>query len=61
MQKVAERPKTNKALLVTSVVLAVVGGVALAERNRRKNLTARQSSDIMPDPMPWGVVGFTDL
>jgi hypothetical protein len=61
MQKVAERPKANKALLVTGVVMAVVAGVALAERYRRRSLAARQRSDITPDPIPWGIVGYSDL
>ena len=61
MQKLAERPKAKRALLVTGVVLAVVGGMALAERTRRKSLTAKESHNTMPGPLPWGIVGFTDL
>ncbi len=57
MQKVDERPNAKRALLVTSVVLAVAGGVALAERKRRKNLVAKQRNELIP----WGVVGCGEL
>ena len=62
MQKLAERPKAKKALMVTGLVLAVAGGVALAERNRRRALAAKEHNDsAMPDPRIWGVVGYSDL
>lgn len=38
MRNIVKRPEPSKALLVTGLLLAVVGGVALARQNRRNGL-----------------------